>query len=168
MGTRGGASVFAGLDTSADSEPCTCREITVCVVDTGGAVLVVAAVVAATVDTEVAVVVDAWVDVTSAVATVMDFSGDDVVGDGAGVELFTGGASLAVFSAVAAGVVDVVCSLEGAAAATGVVTWTPSVVVSLSVFAWAVVVTLADVVAGEGVQVEVGAAAVFAEDAPAT
>lgn len=63
------------------------------------------------------------------------------------------------------GVVEAVSSLEG------VVTWTPSVgvdVVTVTVFALAVGVTLADVVVGEGVQTGVGAAGGFAEDVPAT
>lgn len=179
----GRASVCAGVDTSGetsvDAELCTCREMTaeVCVVDAGGTVLVVAAVIAATVatDTGVAVVVDTWVVVTLVVATVMDFSGDDVVvvtvGNEAGaapVEVVSGGGIFIVFSAVVTGVV--VCSLEGAVA-TGVVTWTPSVggdVVTVTVLALAVEVILADVVVGEGVQIGVGAAGGFAEDVPAT
>ncbi len=176
MDAWGRVSVWAGVDTSGetsvDGELCTCRETTaeVCVVDAGGTVLV-AAVVAAT-DTGVAVLVDTWVGVTFVVATVMDFSGDDVVvvtvGNGAGaapVEV-TGGGIFTVFSAVVAGVV--ICSLEGAVA-TGVVTWTPSVggdEVTVTVFALAV--TLVDVVVGEGMQIGVGAAGVSAEDVPAT
>lgn len=177
VGVWGRASVWAGADTSLDAELCTCRGITadVCVVQTGGTALVGAAVVAAT-DSGVAVVVDAWVVVTTVVvATAMDFSGDDVVvvtvGNGAGVEVVTGGGILTAFSAVVGGVVDVVCSLEGAAAATGIVSWTFSVgddAVAVTVLDLAVVVTLADVVVGDGLQVGVGTAQVFAEDAPAT
>lgn len=79
-----------------DAELCTCGEVTagVCVVDTGATVLVVAAVVA---DTGMALVVETCVVVVFVVATVMDFSEDDVavvtVGDGAGVapvEVVTG------------------------------------------------------------------------------
>lgn len=187
MGNWGKASVWAGVDTSGetsvDAEPSTCRETTsgVCVADTGGTVLVVAAVVAATVatDTGVAVEVDTWKDVTMfVVPTVMDFSGDDVVvvtvGNGAGAapgDVVTGGGIVTVFSAVVAGVVEDVCSLGGGAAATGVGTWTFSVggvEVTVTVFALAVVVTLVDIAVGEGVQVGVGAAGGFAEDVPAT
>lgn len=182
MGAWGRASVWAGVDTSGetsvDAELCSCMETSVCVVDTGGTVSVVADVVAAaSTDTGVAAVVDTCVVVTFVVATVMDFPGDDVVvtaGNGAGAapaEVVTGGGILTVFSAVVVGVVEVMSSLE-AAAATGVVTWTPSVggeAVTLVVFVLAVVVTLADVGdVGEGVQIVVGAAGGFTEDVSAT
>lgn len=177
VGTGGMASVWADEDTSGetsvDAELPTCRETTadVCVVDTVWAGAAAVAATAAT-DAGVAVVVDTWVVVTFVVATVMDFSGDGVVGTGAPVEVLTGGGGiLTVFSAVVAGVVEVVHSLEGAAAATtGVIPGTPSALsvgedeVTVTVFASAVVVTLADVVVGEGVQVGVGVAAGFVED----
>lgn len=180
VGTWGRAFVWAAVDTSDEAELCTCGEITadVCVVETGGTVWVVAAVVATTVatDTGVAVVVDTLAVVTIfVVTTVMDFSEDDAVlvtvDNEAGVaplEVVTGGGILTIFSAVVAGVVEVVCSLEGAAA-TGVFTWTPSVGGdddTVTDFALAVVVTIADVVVGEGVQVRVGVGG-FAEDVPA-
>lgn len=60
--------------------------------------------------------------------------------------------------------------MEGAAA-TAVVTWTPSVegdVVTVTVSALAVVVTLTVVIDGVGVQVREGAAGGFSEDVPAT
>lgn len=69
-----------------------------------------------------------------------------------------------------AGGVEVVSSLEGAAAATmGVVTWTLSAggAVTVTVFASAPVLTLADV-AGEGLQVGVGTAGGFAVDVSTT
>lgn len=149
MGTSGRASFWGGVDTSGetsvDAELCTSSEV--CLLDTGGTVLVVAAVVA---DTGVAaLVVDTWVVVTLVVVTVMDLSEDGgdvvVVTVGAPVEDVTAGEILTVFSGVAGRVVSVVCSLEGA------VTWTPSVevdVVTVTAFALAVVATLAEVVAG--------------------
>lgn len=152
-----------------DEELSTGKEMTaeVCVVDTGGTV---AAVVVAT-DTGVTMGVDTCVvGTTFVVATVKDFSGDVVVvtvGSGAGVaavEVVIWGGVLTVFSAVVEGVV--VCSLEGDASTKGVVTWTPSVagdVVTVTVFASAVVETLADVVVGEEVIGE-GAAGGFSED----
>lgn len=156
MGTWARLSVWAGVDTSGetsvDAELCTCSGTTaeVCVVDTGGTVLVAAAVVAA--DTGVALAVDTCIVVTtSVVAAVVDFCGDDVVvtvGNGAGVAPVevTGGGMLTVCCAAVEGVVE-----ECFAAATDV-TWTPSVgggVVAETVFAMAVGVTLADVVVGE-------------------
>lgn len=152
MGTSGGASFWGGVDTSGemsvDSELCTSEMPSeVCLLDTGGTVLVVAAAVA---DMGVAaLVVDTWVVVTLVVVTVTDFSedGDDVVvvTVGAPVDDVTGGEILTVFSGVVGQVVATVCSLEG------VVTWTPSVevdVVTVMAFALAGVVTLAEVVAG--------------------
>ncbi len=168
-GTWDTSSVWAGVETSGeiwvDARLCPRREMTaeVCKVDTGGTVLIGAAevVVAATVatDTGMTLVIDTVV-VMFVVATVIDFSGDDgvvTVANGVGVapeEVDTGVGILTVFSAVVGGVVEIICSLEGAALA-GAVTCTPSTgcdVVTVTVFAFAVVVTLADVVAGDVVQ----------------
>lgn len=155
-------------ETSVDAELCE-----VCVAGAGGAVVVVAAAVA---DTEVAVVVDTCVVVAFVVATVVDFSGGDVVvvtvGNGAGVasvKVVTGGGIFTVFSAAVQGAVEPTCSLGGSAPTGAVaVTLTPSVGAdggAVTVFALAVVVTLADVVAGEGVQIGAGG---FARAVPAT
>lgn len=174
VGSWGRASVWAGVDTSGETsvELCTCRGRTaeVCVVDTGGTV----GAVAAATNTGVALVVDTWVLVTTfVVATVTVCSGDDVdvvtVGNGAGVApvvVVTVGGILTVFSAVVEGVVELMCSLEGAAP-TGVVTWTPSVagdVVTVTGLVLFVVVTLADAVVAVGAQIGMGAA----EDVPTT
>ena len=147
------ADVETSGDTSVDAELDACWEMTadVCVVDTRGTV------VAAT-DTGVTLVVDTWVAVT-----VIDFPGDDdddvvTVGDGAGVavvEAVTGGGILAVLSAVLEVGVE---EFEGAAPA-GAVTLTTSVgddAVTVTVVALTAVVTLADVVEGEGVQTGTG------------
>lgn len=117
----------------------------VCVVDTGGAVLVVDAVTVATEAGVMVVVVD---------SREADFSGDDVamVTDGeADVVAVTGGV-LSVFSAVLGGEEEEVRTLEGAAVE-GVVT--PSAggdEAAEAFFASAGVAALVDGVVGGGVQ----------------
>lgn len=147
-------------ETRMDAEFCTCVEMTavVCVTDTGKTVLV-----EATDDTEVAVEVDTWVVAQFVVAT--DVSGDDVVvtvsgADAAHVDVVTWDKVLPVFSA---GVEEVqVSTLEGAAAATGVVAFISPVgcdKIAATVFASTGVATLA----GEEVHMGLGVAADVAE-----
>lgn len=167
MDAWAGSSVWAGVETSGEIFVVT----GLCVMDEEETVLFVAAVVVNTVATDT--VVDTWAAVVFVVATAVGFSGDDDVvtvcdvTDAAAVGVVTLGGTFTVFCVVVVSVV--VCSSEGAVV-TAVVTWASSIggdFETVTVFTSAVVVMLADVVAGEGTQIGVGATGSFAEDVPA-